>query len=112
ITRRRSSQIAGTLASLSPVGASLRQLKHWQCCIMQRYNTINLIKLCFFVNTEKREYFPLFCLLSDTKISYMLNLLLQRKNKFNYQPINNLSLRLLSQTQCHEQFLCFLVVYI
>ncbi|WP_458312419.1 hypothetical protein, partial [Providencia sp. CRPN14132] len=37
ITRRRSSQIAGTLASLSPVGASLRQLKHWQCCIKQRY---------------------------------------------------------------------------
>ncbi|HID8504509.1 TPA: hypothetical protein ACXILR_000806 [Proteus mirabilis] len=51
ITRRRSSQIAG-LALLSPVGASLRQPKHWQCCIKQRRNVVNLIKLSFFVNTR------------------------------------------------------------
>ncbi|MEY8473216.1 hypothetical protein, partial [Proteus mirabilis] len=51
ITRRRSSQIAG-LALLSPVGASLRQPKHWQCCIKQRCNVVNLIKLSFFVNTR------------------------------------------------------------
>ena len=36
ITRRRSSQIAGTLALLSPVGVPLRQPEHWQCCTRQR----------------------------------------------------------------------------
>ncbi|MER1694763.1 hypothetical protein KC990_09245, partial [Proteus mirabilis] len=55
ITRRRSSQIAGTLALLSPAGASLRQQKHWQCCIMQRCNVVNLSKLSFFVNTRKKK---------------------------------------------------------
>ncbi len=63
ITRRRSSQIAGTLALLSPVGASLRQQKHWQCCIMQRCNVVNLSKLSFFRQYPKKEKGEIFYIL-------------------------------------------------
>ncbi len=67
ITRRRSSQIAGTLALLSPVGASLRQPKHWQVAlrneisrfIFSRFLSLSILPIQDFYHFSDHPYSPL-----------------------------------------------------
>ncbi|WP_204371681.1 hypothetical protein, partial [Proteus mirabilis] len=59
ITRRRSSQIAGTLALLSPVGASLRQPKHWQVALRNEISRFIFSRFFIFVNPAHSGFLPL-----------------------------------------------------